>query len=376
MMAAKPKQINMTKMLSRLLPSVAARSSMGGSSGRGAANNARQAMVTAVASLGFIATATATATTGISCTSSETPKQQVLNGPPPYRIESAFMEKLSRKSYVQNMTVSSNRSSSIPSTLRIMAIDLPEMRTNGFTGNCQLSHDKIFSDDVAPPKTIEMYGSTSVLDVEDGDEIDEETYKKSDATQDRQQSTASHRNQKSPRSGKRTTLKVSQKALVQSLVLCKNHRYDDDGIVQESIGGVELLEASVENLNQYKLRKVHQFGAVKYDPGKYYDRKHTSKMPSSRQSRHDDSVFQVERGDRLCDNNDEEMEEVDLVEQELNRSSISGNMTHEYELEAPWNQYAWIEELRLRVSDTVGLLIQNITMHVSPTRTSNINHDI
>ncbi len=91
--------------------------------------------------------------------------------------------------------------------------------------------------------------------------------------------------------------------------------------------GVELLEASVVELNKYKLRKTHQLGNFRYDPGKYYA---TDK-------------------DELAESNQrQEEEEVSPSEVEDNRSI--DRSTFEDELEAPWNQYAWVEELRLRVS--------------------------
>lgn len=110
------------------------------------------------------------------------------------------------------------------------------------------------------------------------------------------------------------------------------------------------MEASVENLNVYKLRKIHQVGNVKYDPGKYY---------GSKNAKHG-KVVRVER-----DGDDDEMEEADQEE------ILMENATHEYELEAPWNQYAWIEELKLRVrmssrfgAAVVSLVYSKMRLHL------------
>jgi hypothetical protein len=84
----------------------------------------------------------------------------------------------------------------------------------------------------------------------------------------------------------------------------------------------------VENLNRFKLRKVHQVGKLKYDPGKYYGKKASSMNHIVR------------------DGDDQEIEEAGSEEAEDAMTSAA----HEDELEAPWNQYAWIEELKLRVS--------------------------
>lgn len=86
--------------------------------------------------------------------------------------------------------------------------------------------------------------------------------------------------------------------------------------------GVEVLEASVADLNRFKLRKTHQVGSFKYDPGKYYGSKKDDQNPS---------------------NGHDEIDEVDQDEILLNTA------VYEDELEAPWNQYSWIEEMRLRV---------------------------
>jgi hypothetical protein len=58
------------------------------------------------------------------------------------------MDKIQQKSYLQSAK------DGIPSKLRILAVDLPQLRTDAFSGVCRLSHDQIFTDEVAPPKLI------------------------------------------------------------------------------------------------------------------------------------------------------------------------------------------------------------------------------
>jgi hypothetical protein len=65
-----------------------------------------------------------------------------------FRVEVHLMDKIQQKSYLQSAK------DGIPSKLRILAVDLPELRTDAFSGVCRLSHDKIFIDEVAPPKVI------------------------------------------------------------------------------------------------------------------------------------------------------------------------------------------------------------------------------
>ena len=112
----------------------------------------------------------------------------------------------------------------------------------------------------------------------------------------------------------------------QSLVHCRSEQS------QQRIG-IELLEASVADLNPYELRKTHQFGNFKYDPGKYYSRKNTRGSASNAKDGH--HHLDDDRG----------LVDPDQAEEEEARD----NATFEDEMEAPWNQYAWAEELKLRV---------------------------
>jgi hypothetical protein len=73
-----------------------------------------------------------------------------------FRIESHLMDKIQQKKYL------SSAKEGIPSTLRILAIDLRELRTDAFTGHCRLSHDKVFLDEAAPPKEIQVSGDVHV----------------------------------------------------------------------------------------------------------------------------------------------------------------------------------------------------------------------
>jgi hypothetical protein len=66
----------------------------------------------------------------------------------PFRVEVHLMDKIQQKSYLHTAK------DGIPSTLRILAIDLPELRKNAFSGDCRLSHNHVFVDDVAPSKLI------------------------------------------------------------------------------------------------------------------------------------------------------------------------------------------------------------------------------
>lgn len=248
------------------------------------------------------ATAAVAAVAGISSwhsacqTATESPTNDTAAPAAPVRVEVHLMDKIQQKEYLTNAR------DAIPSTLRILAIDLPEMRTNAFSGDCRLSHDKIFVEDVAMPKVVDVTMNSSDPPTQGGNGVE-------DSGQQRQR-----KSKQGP-----IKLKVAQKALVKSLVQCRSSQS------QQHVG-VELLEASIADLNKYKLRKTHQFGNFKYDPGKYYANDQTESI----------------------DANDESSSSDKLNEAIVKRS------TFEDELEAPWNQYAWAEELKLRINGQVG----------------------
>jgi hypothetical protein len=192
-----------------------------------------------------------------------------------FRIESHLMDRIQQKQYL------SDAKDGIPSTFRVLAIDVPEMRTEAFTGTCVISHSKVFLDDVAPAKAIDV-----VLD---------------DKGKNNERK-----------------LKIAQKSLIKSIVHCSSPQS------QQHIG-VELLEASVSNLNRFKVRRKQSFGNYTYDPGKYYD------ADSKNVNENDNN------------NDDDEMDEIDEGQIPLDKERSD-------EIEAPWNQYAWMEELRLRIN--------------------------
>ena len=112
----------------------------------------------------------------------------------PFQIEVHLLDKIKNKSYLQNAK------NNIPSTLRILAVDLPEMRSSAFkNGICRLSHDKIFVDDTAPPKSVVL---EELEDINTNNAINTTTITDSKQHNKKQQQ-------------KKQTMKISQKALVQ-----------------------------------------------------------------------------------------------------------------------------------------------------------------
>lgn len=119
-------------------------------------------------------------------------------------------------------------------------------------------------------------------------------------------------------------LAIEQKAWVTAMYECCT--VSSGGIAP----GVQILQASTAALNPKSLRHTHQVGSYRYDPGKYFAR---NKSPHTL---HPDDP-----------NNTSKQAEPSKLE------SSNENITEWDELEAPWHQYAWLEELQVRISGQV-----------------------
>jgi len=216
------------------------------------------------------------------------------------------------------------RPKGVPKRIRILAIDVPEFR-EVFDGECRVILSRIYPDDIAPPKYIPRKNSRITEDANDKD--------KNTKIDDK--------------------MEIIQKSLARSLVRCRN--------VKSKRIGVELLEASVYDLNPHNMRRTYQLGSYKYDPGKYGSMK---KMPG------DDMLQRQRTNNRMADESktnesDENMETPGDVNDVDQSAEIEGRKKHNIrrevtvlasdddEVDAPWNQYAWIEEMELRIKGHV-----------------------
>ena len=230
-----------------------------------------------------------------------------------FQIESDLMDRIAQKPYLQAFTSNDERPRGVPHRVRVLAIDVPEMRY-AFDGECRINLSKIYADDIAPPKALKIHSSSAPTTTTSADAAvlasDSSTIKTNNGVGQSQ-------------------FRVAQKSLAKSLIKCRK---------QKKIG-VELLEASVAELNPYNMRKTHQFGnLINYDPGKYATRPFQT-------------IDEHESGERTSENMASDKAS------ETRNSSMQGDSTQksvlatqEDEVDAPWNQYAWIEELYLRVS--------------------------
>ena len=212
------------------------------------------------------------------------------------KLDVDLMDKIAEKPY---LPVTKKRS--VPRRLRILVIDVPEMRNEGIDGECRVNLSRVYVDGVAPPKKIS--GTTEVM----------------------------------------------QKSLARALVKCrhaKTHRI-----------GVEMIEASISDLNPHNLRRTYQFGSYKYDPGKWATKTTTSdKSIVSEEPATGAEVKEKvgKKDDTNTDTTSIEMAETKPATSIVKKDGEDGGgsvlASVEDEYDAPWNQYAWIQELQLRVS--------------------------
>ena len=71
-----------------------------------------------------------------------------------FQIETDLMQRIAQKPYLQAFTSNEQHPRGVPQRLRVLAIDVPEMRTS-FDGECRLNLSKVYADGVAPPKEID-----------------------------------------------------------------------------------------------------------------------------------------------------------------------------------------------------------------------------
>lgn len=148
-----------------------------------------------------------------------------------------------------------------------------------------------------------------------------------------------------------TDIHVIQKSLAHALVKCRS---------RESLRiGVELVEASVADLNPHNVRKMHQFGNFKYDPGKYTlkTNNHTKSNNVEKEEAVEEKVMTVDETTTAKVIEEEETNKLPpkSTSAKVKKDGPDGGTvlaTDEDEYDAPWNQYAWIQELQLRVRTT------------------------
>lgn len=229
---------------------------------------------------------------------------------PRFRIETDLMERIANKPYLQATTKQLSRPKGVPRRLRVMAIDVLPVRY-AFDGECGINLSRTFLDDVAPPKK----------------------------SRDNHNNNGNKSNSNQP--------PIVQKSIAKALIKCRKNKKI----------GVELLEVSVADLNPHNLRKTHQFGNYRYDPGKYSSNSNATEKSQAT------TTTTTDNNNKDPTTEKEEARQEDTINNKpairqgihIEKDDEEGNAvpaTEEDMLDAPWNQYAWIEELEMRVSCT------------------------
>ena len=98
------------------------------------------------------------------------------------------------------------------------------------------------------------------------------------------------------------------------------------------------MEASFADLNPQNLRTTRQVGSYHYDPGKY-----THEASAEEQQQ------QASKGNN---NNNSATSSSSTDHLVPKKTGVTVELEDDDELNAPWNQYAWLEEVKLRVSNS------------------------
>lgn len=285
----------------------------------------------------------------------------------PAKLEVYLMDRIAKKTYLNNPSVrlhkpassaapssrryyrncsneldttdlSSNadgtRPKGVPARLRILAIDVPQFKQDAFNeGICQL-----------PSKIFETDGPTFSDGVARSKRIDEFNNPNVGATR---------------RELREARRPIEQKSLAQMLYYCygSNHQLSLKKLalhdanhktkrtaqqIIEPIIGVEILEASISNLNPNNIRRTYTSkSSYKYDPGKYAE---STNEESDEEGKEDviEAIADVEEAQEDHDDQDGAVSKKDNI------PDIKSG-TREDTRTAPWNQYAWLEEIHLRV---------------------------
>jgi hypothetical protein len=261
-----------------------------------------------------------------------------------YQIDLHFLDKLATKSYLHfdklvqtrnnNTTTTTNtrnhgRPVGIPTTLRIITVDLPEVGRYGFrNGKCTVDSTKIYPDGIVPPERIHIPKRRK------NEEGNDQTKKKNHS----QHSTSTT-----------STVEVEQKVWIKSLVQCMA---EGKSTSSSSPPSVQIMEADMTRFNPYHVRRIHHYGTLRYDPGKY------QKEEEEKEEKKKDGVVSTPtkttaktRKQQLAQKS---ASSLSSIKQDHTNDQQENNPTWKEVVHAPWYQRAWKEEVMLRISGQVG----------------------
>eukprot|EP00578_Thalassiosira_sp_NH16_P020139 CAMPEP_0181084202 /NCGR_PEP_ID=MMETSP1071-20121207/4571_1 /TAXON_ID=35127 /ORGANISM="Thalassiosira sp., Strain NH16" /LENGTH=652 /DNA_ID=CAMNT_0023165923 /DNA_START=161 /DNA_END=2119 /DNA_ORIENTATION=+ len=255
------------------------------------------------------------------------------------------------------------RPKGVPSRLRLLTIDVPEFKQDAFGehgGICKLpseifdTNKPSYVDGVAPSKPMnktfghnERVGTRASRKSIVQKSLAKQLYYCYDP-QYKHRVTNQQPTDRTPEEGKQRPLPRSSEKQTEQVE------------EQPVVVGVEIIEASIMGLNPNNIRRTYTTASrswkrksYSYDPGKYADRDDAENDESGvadadEAEREEETLRQKatsvdER--QSFESSDEEDDDDGSKEKDIDSS--------DYERSAPWNQYAWLEEIYLRINGMV-----------------------
>ena len=219
-----------------------------------------------------------------------------------------------------------NRPKGVPSRLRVLTVDVPEFKQQAFDHSirCEVPSAIFHSDNTKPLKYADGIAPPKSMN-------------KTLGHNERQRSS------KEP---------IVQKSLAKQLYYCyDSSQYNPHHGEDQPVIGVEVLEASVKDLNPNNIRRTYtssRWKKTSYDRGKYTDTgiyDDDSGVADADEAEVEEETLEqntehILATDERRQSNDNEFEEKDIDDPD-------------YERFAPWNQYAWLDEVHLRINGLV-----------------------
>lgn len=309
-----------------------------------------------LAAAAVLSTTTAVITFSRSRLDENTGPNTSAEGPlPSFRIEVDFMDRLANKSYLRlyrtdeehrsdgaaadrylssrlpanvasssvSATSSQQRPLGVPNSLRVLSVDVPELRLGFRGGECSVALDRVFPDGVAAPKKLQVLvrqKERASSDEEKGVSSEDTDHSNNSDKQSHSRRFRRKRKKKKKEDEEDLALiEVDQKAWVTSMFECWT---SSRGLINP---GVLITEANTRALNPRLLRRTFPFSKPRVD-------NNNQEADENQKAAASATIMLVSSKDGST------------------TSATGSDQVIEDELDAPWNQYAWLEEMELRIS--------------------------
>jgi hypothetical protein len=284
---------------------------------------------------------------------------------------------------------SERRPVGVPRNLRLLAVDLPELRQDGYFsgGQCRMAANHVYPDGIAPPVLLQVSPSPQ----RDEPEYDKKRDSNFAAAGNRVKMDDTKKNQTRRNINKKTrhvddhhsdattTVSVEQKAWVKSMFRCVHGSSSSSSSSSNPRVGVRVMEAQTAVLNPLNLVKTPH-PLLTMGRTKSQQQQQLEQMVESAPSGHDEqdakeqsssfiantnakniipSVFSWRSSNQQSDSSSQDDKKKKKSSDNSNNTSNVHHQQHQLELlrteeAAPWNQHAWREELELRISGQVA----------------------